>query len=63
MGVTRVSIVKTLSGNPTLDTLQRIATALDVDLLDLFEDNRKKNTSITCPKCGTSVNIKVEEKK
>ena len=32
MGVTRMSLVKTLSGNPSYETLQRIAEALGVEM-------------------------------
>lgn len=60
MGVTRMSLVKTLSGNPSYETFQRIADALGVEMWELFKSKSEiveeikeedKNT-ITCPKCG-----------
>ena len=56
IGVTRMSLVKTLSGNPSYETLQRIAEALGVEMWELFASkeevvNKDKNT-ICCPKCG-----------
>jgi len=58
IGVTRISIVKTLSGNPTIKTLEKIATALDVPLRDLFDGEDKYNV-IACPNCGEKINITV----
>ena len=56
MGVTRMSLVKTLSGNPSYETFQRIAETLGVDMWELFASkeeivNKDKNV-IYCPKCG-----------
>lgn len=36
IGVTRSSMNTTISKNPTIGTLEKIAKALDVDFLDLF---------------------------
>jgi transcriptional regulator with XRE-family HTH domain len=36
IGVTRSSFIKTIAGNPTLDTLKKIADALDVTVPELF---------------------------
>lgn len=36
IGVTRSSFIKTINGNPTLDTLKKIADALDVTVPELF---------------------------
>lgn len=36
--------------NTTTETLQRIATALNVPISDLFE--QPANDTITCPNCG-----------
>lgn len=45
---------------PSLETLSKIATALQVPIADLFEQPTKDNTQITCPNCGKSISIKVE---
>ena len=36
IGVSRSSIVKTIDGNPTVETLEKIATALGVSVPELF---------------------------
>ena len=42
---------------PQLQTLERIATALNVEVADLFASSK---TQITCPHCGKPLNIKIE---
>jgi transcriptional regulator with XRE-family HTH domain len=46
--------------NPSLETLEKIANALNVPISDLFEQPRKDVAAITCPHCGKEINIKVE---
>lgn len=36
LGITDVGLRQALKGNPTVSTLERIATALDVEVVDLF---------------------------
>lgn len=38
IGVNRVSLTNSINGNPTIETLQKIAGALGVKVTDLFED-------------------------
>lgn len=63
LGVTRDAIAKMLVGNPTISYLERVATALDVHVLDLFEDDREytehKNV-IECPHCHEPINIEIK---
>lgn len=67
MGVTRMSLVKTLSGNPSYETLQRIAEALGVEMWELFaskEDVMKQNkNTIPCPYCGKDIDVSLLKKK
>lgn len=65
MGVSRMSLVKTLSGNPSYETFQRIASALEVEVWELFKSKteiadeileEKKNT-IPCPYCGKDIDV------
>ena len=51
LGIARVNLTKTINGNPTIETLERIASALGVPVTDLFEP--PSTDVITCPKCGT----------
>lgn len=34
--IAEISLSRSINGNPTLDTLQKIASALDVDIIELF---------------------------
>lgn len=45
--------------NTTTDTLQRIADALEVDIVDLFET--PKTNIIICPGCGTRLKVISED--
>lgn len=60
IGMTEVGLYKMLSdsGNPPLKRLNDIATALNVDLIDLFE--RSEQTNLKCPHCGNDLNVKIE---
>jgi len=39
MGIMEASLSRSLKGNPTLGTLEKIAKALDVSIKSLFEDS------------------------
>lgn len=49
--------------NPNLQTLTKIALALNVPVSELFEQPKKDNLSITCPHCGKDIEIKVTDRK
>lgn len=64
MGITRITVVKTLAGNPTVETLQRIADAVGVNVLDLFEDTREeKIQEYLCPHCGQPISVELKQAK
>lgn len=44
---------------PSIDTFERIATALNVPFTELFE--QPQQNTITCPKCGTRLEVKEKE--
>ena len=48
--------------NPTVETLEKIANALDIPVFELFVD-RKALAEFICPKCGTELQLveKVKE--
>lgn len=56
LGYTRQNLTKTLSNNPTIGTLEKIADALQVDVTELFAPSTE--TRITCPHCGEAITIK-----
>lgn len=37
LGITRITLTRNISGNPTISTLKSIAAALNVEIVDLFE--------------------------
>ena len=49
------SLTRNIKGNPTIETLERIAAALNVPVIELFE--RSASGSIICPKCGTAIEL------
>ena len=61
LGITLSALNQRLDGNPTVGSLREIADALEVDLLDLFDDERERNASIKCPNCGTDIIIDVRK--
>jgi transcriptional regulator with XRE-family HTH domain len=58
MGVSASSLSQILNGNPTLSKLNAIASALNVEVSELF--TQPKQGVISCPHCGKPINIKVE---
>lgn len=62
IGTTQTSLSRALgdNGNPTLETLEKIATALGVNISELFDQPKNNTAGITCPHCGKNINIKVE---
>jgi len=36
LGITRITLTRNINGNPTIETLQKIAVALDVEITELF---------------------------
>ena len=66
VGVSNQSIKQTLNASSvTTSTLEKIATALNVPMWQLFaspEEVRPKSDALTltCPHCGKDINIKVE---
>lgn len=58
IGISRVGLSKAINGNTTITTLRKIATALDVEVSELFTP---KSNTIICPKCGTVLEIKEKE--
>ncbi|TFD96403.1 XRE family transcriptional regulator [Dysgonomonas capnocytophagoides] len=45
-------------GNPTITTLQKIATALNVPVSGLFDEVQPNDNVIRCPNCGTELELK-----
>ena len=60
MGINRVNLSNMVNGNPTVETLNKIAGALEVSVTELFEQSKTGTASLSCPHCGKSINIKAE---
>jgi transcriptional regulator with XRE-family HTH domain len=59
LGISYNSLYAIMSGNPTLDTLERIATTFNIPIMELFE---KKENVATCPHCGKELRIELKDK-
>lgn len=49
LNMKQVSLSRIINGNPTIGTLQKIADALNVPFISLFDAN--------CPKCGMKIGV------
>ncbi len=54
MGKNRVTLFQTISRNPTVETLQKIADAIGCRVGDFFRD---EIDTFTCPNCGKKFRI------
>ncbi len=61
MGINRVNLSNMINGNPTVETLNKIAAALGVNITELFDQPRTNTAGITCPHCGKNIKIKIED--
>lgn len=55
MGITYQTLFDIMNGNPTLDTLNKIASALSVPITELFDT---PNNTIRCPRCGAVIEFR-----
>ena len=60
LGITRITLTRNIRGNPTISTLENIAAALGVSVPELFAP--QPTNTITCPKCGTVLEVKERDK-
>lgn len=58
LGVPRQSIYSYLDGNVSLGILVNIANALEVSIIELFE--QPKSDGFACPNCGTRLKVSKE---
>ena len=56
--LTPVGLSKAINGNPTKDTLERIAAALNVPVTELFD--QPATDIINCPYCGGKIKVSKE---
>lgn len=67
IGISKVSISNLLNGKlkPSFDTLEKIATALNVPMWQLFASPdevipQKDTTTLSCPHCGKDIEIQIK---
>jgi transcriptional regulator with XRE-family HTH domain len=58
MGLSRESLYRILSGNPTLENIQKLSDAVGVSVSELFE--HPQADTITCPQCGAKLKVSKE---
>ena len=57
LNIKQESLSRAINGNPTLETMQKISSALGVPITELFE---KSNGDVfQCPKCGEELHIEI----
>lgn len=59
LGITRITLTRNISGNPTIGTLESIAAALGVLVPELFAP--QPTNTITCPHCGKLIKVEKGE--
>lgn len=59
LGITRITLTRNISGNPTISTLENIAAALGVSVPELFAP--QPTNTITCPHCRKQIRIEKGE--
>lgn len=62
IGITQPNMSNIVNGKsmPSLETLEKIASALGVPVTELFEQPKSDTASLTCPHCGKNINIKID---
>jgi transcriptional regulator with XRE-family HTH domain len=61
LGLKRGSLANMIGGNPTVETLQRIADVIGARRSEFFSDEDIDSpTGQVCPYCGKQLNIKIE---
>lgn len=57
LGVTEITLTRVNSGNCSLTLLERIATALNVPIQELFNPPSENKITLICPHCKGVVNV------
>ena len=62
MGLKRGSLANIIGGNPTVDTLQKIADAIGCKRSDFFADETEQpseQSAMRCPHCGHEIKVEI----
>lgn len=60
MGISPVGLSQHINGNPSVNVLEKIASAIGCDIADLFDkpQNEHMILKVTCPHCDNIVKIR-----
>lgn len=59
LGISEGALSKSISGNPTLERIEQIASALGVEVYELFAPGNSSDGIIRCPNCGKEIKLTV----
>lgn len=58
MGISPITLSQTISRNPTVKTLQRIANVIGCQVGDFFQDETESHDyDFICPHCGKPIKV------
>lgn len=60
MEINRVNLSNMVNGNPTVETLNKIANALNVPVTELFKQPKSDTANLTCPHCGKNIQVGIK---
>lgn len=61
MNITPTGLSQHINGNPSIEVLERIASAIECDISELFEKPQSDTISITCPHCKKQIEIDIKQ--
>ena len=59
LNIARDTLTRNINGNPTVDTLQRIATAIGCNVSEFFGSAGTRD-ALQCPHCGKPITVRIE---
>lgn len=58
MGISPTGLSQHINGNPSVETLNRIASAIGCDIAELFDSPKGDGELLNCPHCGQPITVK-----